>query len=395
MNLCEATQNELCLLLEPEIPATDLRDHLEKCQTCRAFAAKIRQQEQQLNNLAYPDSPNWASTVLGKTAVRPAASSNLARKERTLGKIAVAFALAASLLISVVGLLTQFQKNGPEAQISKNEGPAFDSVASSASFGGPNVGGRAANLPIPESKSLTGQMATPEIAGSFDPQPRLADGQPGRMLKREEKAPGNAKDTKGSENRGVPGMGLPRTFADDPKAPMGPNPAVAKIGPDTKTGNSASAPSPKMLTMAGGKPGATPRILVPERVKTLRNLLDQQRTLAVSLAKGDRGLPKAPSGMGGGAKPDSIASRPKPEAIITEYERLVGSNLPNLLGSLANLPPDQLSMELKPLLEHLQSSESEYSRLATQYPTDREWLRQIALLARIGILQIRTAQKEI
>ncbi len=155
---------------------------------------------------------------------------------------------------------------------------------------------------------------------------------------------------------------------------------------------SEPGPAPGASGLMMNPTGTPGPVLVPERIKTLRNLLDQQRTLAVALARGDIAKPKAP---GAGDKPETFAVKPKADAIVNEYERLVGSQLPNLLGSLSSLPAKQLSLELRPLLEHLQSSESEYSRLAVQYPFDAEWLKQIALLARVGILQIRTAQKEI
>ena len=390
MNLCEATQNELCLLLDQESPNPDLRDHLAKCPDCRTFAAKLRTQEKHFRSFAYPDSPDWKALALGNQKVPPATSASLARKERTLGKIAVAVALAASLLLEVVGLLTQFKNNSFHSQIAKSESSTGDPTGP-ASF---RDAAPANNTPMADAKpfSLQGEGALSPIPAQESPKvgSERADGKPSEGGPKpklatptiEFEGPGQkskvapprflAKGSDDSMNRALPGGGGgPSKDLVDPGLPKIPVPAAAKM---TAMGGAAQKP-----------------VLVPERVKTLRNLLDQQRVQAISLAKGER----VRSAPGGGAKPDGAGNKPKPEAIVADYEKLVGSNLPNLLASLSNLPPGQLSIELKPLLEHLQSSESEYSRLAAQYPTDGEWLRQIALLARVGILQIRTLQKEI
>ena len=392
MNLCEATQNELCLLLDQETPPSDLRDHLGKCQTCRAFEAKLRLQDKQINSMAYPESPNWEAMIRGKGDVHPATSPNLARKERTLGKIAVAFALAASLLLLVVGLLTQFKNNSANSQFAKSEFAPGESTASevhkaeSLAYGPATNTTSAETNPVLLQKENFGAKPAPPETSRFAVDKQAVGDRPmqsGPILLNDFERAGQtpkpaaqrmlAKGSDDEMNRKYPPGRVPAKDVPESGDFKTPGPTVAKM-----PAMSADAPKP---------------VLVPERVKVLRNLLEQNRAQAVALAKGEKWKPGV--GTVSGAKPDSAGNKPKSEAIVNDYERLVGSNLPNLLASLSNLPSGQLSIELKPLLEHLQSSESEYSRLAAQYPTDGEWLRQIALLARVGILQIRTVQKEI
>ena len=391
MNLCEATQNELCLLLDQENPPLDLRDHLAKCLDCRAFAAKLRLQGKQLNSMAYPESPNWEAMVRGKGDVHPATSPNLARKERTLGKIAVAFALAASLLLLVVGLLTQFKNNSENTQFARSDFAPGESTPSGFYKAESLVREPATNATA--AKSAPGLLQTEIFGGKTTPPetPRIVADKHTVGERPMESAPIPLNDL---EKPGqTPNPAALRMLAKGPDDAMnrkypggGPSKDVAESG-------AFKTPAPTVAKMTAMGADAPKPVLVPERVKVLRNLLEQHRSQAVALAKGEKWNPGA--GTRPGAKPDVAGNKPKSEAIVNDYERLVGSNLPNLLASLSNLPSGQLSIELKPLLEHLQSSESEYSRLAAQYPTDGEWLRQIALLARVGILQIRTIQKEI
>lgn len=389
MNLCEATQNELCLLLDQETPPSDLRDHLAKCPSCRAFAAKLRHQDKQLNAMAYPDSPNWAALVRGKGDVNPAPSPNLARKERTLGKIAVAFALAASLLMAVAGLLTQFNKNSTDSQVADSKRAAGEPAPPPAPREAGSTIAPATNAPNADANLFS---LDPENAnfggGGFGASSRLAESQAGGTESKVDSKPMPAVVQKDTKIGAALAPLASRTMAKAPGVPD-PNPTISNSGPDAGLDNMKRdlAPAPGLSRFANSpKP-----VLVPERVKILKNLLDDQKTLAVALAKGDMPKLKTPVGS---AKAEGLGIKPKHEAIVKDYEHLIGSNLPNLLTTLSNLPPQQRSVELEPLLVHLRTSESEYSRLAVQYPSDGEWLRQIALLARVGILQIRTAQKD-
>ena len=114
----------------------------------------------------------------------------------------------------------------------------------------------------------------------------------------------------------------------------------------------------------------------------------QQRELVVGLVKADakrEARPDlAPSGGFREAKPKEVT----PEALVQSYEELIGSDLPALLKSL---PKGTQIKEMKALLDHLERTESEFSRLAADHPEKAVWLKQLVSLSRTGILQIRTA----
>ncbi|MEI6325689.1 MAG: hypothetical protein WCO91_09585, partial [Gemmataceae bacterium] len=125
--------------------------------------------------------------------------------------------------------------------------------------------------------------------------------------------------------------------------------------------------------------------LVGQRIKFMVELCVQQRELVVGLVKAEAKADLAPrGGFGGGAKPKEVT----PEALVQSYEELIGSDLPALLKSL---PKGTQIKEMKALLDHLERTESEFSRLAADHPEKAVWLKQLVSLSRTGILQIRTA----
>jgi len=117
MNTCEKIQFELSLLEQDQALSGSLERHLKDCFDCRHFAAELSLQEVQLRALIYPAAPDWAgriesaSDTVAFIKVAPNQGS-AARRERLLGKIALAVALSASMMVGVVGWLTRPFLNG-------------------------------------------------------------------------------------------------------------------------------------------------------------------------------------------------------------------------------------------------------------------------------------------
>ncbi len=142
MNTCEKIQFELSLLEQDQALSGSLERHLKDCSDCRHFAAELSLQEVQLRALIYPAAPDWAgriesaSDTVAFIKVAPNHGS-AARRERLLGKIALAVALSASMMVGVVGWLTMPFLNGlmapagptEVAQRPENQDAAVQSVA--------------------------------------------------------------------------------------------------------------------------------------------------------------------------------------------------------------------------------------------------------------------------
>lgn len=352
MKLCEMTQNELCLLPEADLSLSQLREHVGQCPLCQAFAAKIRQQDRQLSTLFYPKSPNWGELV--RSAVLPTVSPVVAKKERALSKIAVAFALAASLLIGVVGLLTQLNKSQNPNALARND----SATKSHPHFENENL---VAGQPTPEA------MGDPSFDGKVLPSPLALDTRTND--------PSAAQPRLGAAKREDPmAQG---TFFGIPKQPS--SGSLARMGIGDKDSLLRESGGNNLRFLVRKDP------LVGQRIKFMVELCVQQRELVVGLVKADAKPDLAPSGgFGGGAKPKEVT----PEALVQSYEELIGSDLPALLKSL---PKGTQIKEMKALLDHLERTESEFSRLAADHPEKAVWLKQLVSLSRTGILQIRTA----
>ena len=354
MKLCEMTQNELCLLPEADLTLSQLREHVGQCPLCQAFAAKIRQQDRQLSTLFYPKSPNWGELV--RSAVLPTVSPVVAKKERALSKIAVAFALAASLLIGVVGLLTQLNKSQNPNALANNDPANKHHLRQKESLG--------AGQPTPEA------MGDPSIDGKALPSPLALD------------------TVTNDPSAAQPGLGAAKredpmaqgTFFGIPKQPS--SGSLARMGIGDKDHRLLERESGSLRSLLRKDP------LVGQRIKFMVELCVQQRALVVGLVKPDakrEARPDlAPSGGFREAKPMEVS----PEALVQSYEELIGSDLPALLKSL---PKGTQIKEMKALLDHLERTESEFSRLAADHPEKAVWLKQLVSLSRTGILQIRTA----
>lgn len=354
MKLCELTQNELCLLPEADLSLSQLREHVDQCPLCQAFAAKIRQQDRQLSTLFYPKSPNWANLV--RIAMVPTVSPVVAKKERALSKIAVAFALAASLLIGVVGLLTQLNKTQTPNAFALNE---------AASKSQPTHLNEVplARQPTPETQadqSVNGLPITPAF---------VADSKTNYL------------------GRTLPSLGEAKPATGTPMAPEGFSPTSNQPRSGGAPGRMGFAAKDRLQETEGNNLRSLLRKdpLVGQRIKFMVELCNQQRALVVGLAKPEAKADLAPGGgFGGSAKPMEVS----PEALVQSYEELIGSDLPALLKSL---PKGTQIKEMKALLDHLERTESEFSRLAADHPEKAVWLKQLVRLSRTGILQIRTA----
>ncbi len=354
MKLCEMTQNELCLLPEADLTLSQLREHVGQCPLCQAFAAKIRQQDRQLSTLFYPKSPNWGELV--RSAVLPTVSPVVAKKERALSKIAVAFALAASLLIGVVGLLTQLNKSQNPNAIANNDPANKHHLHQKESL--------EAGQPTPEA------MGDPSFDGKVLPSPLALDTRTND--------PSAAQPRLGAAKREDPmAQG---TFFGIPKQPS--SGSLARMGIGDKDSLLRESGGNNLRFLVRKDP------LVGQRIKFMVELCVQQRELVVGLVKADakrEARPDlAPSGGFREAKPMEVS----PEALVQSYEELIRSDLPALLKSL---PKGTQIKEMKALLDHLERTESEFSRLAADHPEKAVWLKQLVSLSRTGILQIRTA----
>ncbi len=348
MKLCESTQNELCLLPEAELSLAPLRIHLDQCPMCQAFASRIRRQESQLSTLFYPKSPNWGDLV--RTAMVPSVSPIVAKKERALGKIAVAFALAASLLIGVIGLLTQLNKaENPKSLAFHNSDSTShpDRQNESHLSGQPNPETQADRV----EKGMAGSNPGADSTGLVKALPALGSANPmaGNPTAQERFLGGPTQRSNGLTRMGLGERDLPREIEGI-----------------------------KLRSLLRKDP------LVGQRIKFMVELCNQQRELVVGFVNPTT---KAGFPMGGGFGGGSKLLEVTPESLVRSYEELIGADLPALLKSL---PPGTKLQDMKALLDHLERNESEYSRLAADHPSQAQWLKQIVTLSRTGILQIRT-----
>jgi hypothetical protein len=114
---CNVVQNRLLSCDRPELPPVDLKGHLVACASCRAWHRRLVRLEQLLPNLPVPPAQTKAAFVqrlvaeLVQTKQPAVAAPQLVRytprvpspKERGLRKMAVAFSLAAAMLLFAVG----------------------------------------------------------------------------------------------------------------------------------------------------------------------------------------------------------------------------------------------------------------------------------------------------
>jgi hypothetical protein len=113
---CAIVQNRLLSCDRPDLPPVDVKGHLVECPVCRAWHRRLVRMEQQLVELPVPPSLTKQAFLRGLVAEPPAAEppavapqivllrpQGPAPKERALQKVAVAFALAAAMLLFSVG----------------------------------------------------------------------------------------------------------------------------------------------------------------------------------------------------------------------------------------------------------------------------------------------------
>lgn len=108
---CQGFQRRLLTLERPECPPAEVRLHLGQCQACREWHARLLRLEEHIQQLRVPP-PRRKAEFLASLAADPLAPPVIAspllapppRKERALRKMAVAFAMAASLLVCALGL---------------------------------------------------------------------------------------------------------------------------------------------------------------------------------------------------------------------------------------------------------------------------------------------------
>jgi DNA-binding transcriptional regulator of glucitol operon len=105
---CTAIRNRLLACEQPDFPPPEVREHLADCAECRSLQQRVVQLEQHLVALPVPPSDGRAAFVLrflaGEEAFRPLTrlpAPRLAEKVRR--KVALAFALAASLAVFALG----------------------------------------------------------------------------------------------------------------------------------------------------------------------------------------------------------------------------------------------------------------------------------------------------
>ncbi len=121
---CNIVQNRLLSCDRPDLPPVDVKGHLVECPICRAWHRRIARLEQQLPKLVVPPSETKqaflqrlvtepvrveqpALTTPQLVRYNPRSSSP---KERGLQKMAVAFTLAAAMLLFAVGWWAWHQK---------------------------------------------------------------------------------------------------------------------------------------------------------------------------------------------------------------------------------------------------------------------------------------------
>jgi hypothetical protein len=114
---CDVVQKRLLACDRPDLPPVDLKGHLVACPVCRAWHRRLVRLEQQIPTLPVPPSQTRQAFLqrLITEPVRPESPAPVmpqlvrftppgpSRKERGLQKMAVAFALAAAMLLFAVG----------------------------------------------------------------------------------------------------------------------------------------------------------------------------------------------------------------------------------------------------------------------------------------------------
>jgi hypothetical protein len=108
---CEKCQRRLLACERPEEPAGELLGHLASCSACRDYQQQILQLERALGGVRVPSSAAAKERTLKLILTEPLVRHPLLPdqhhggqlKDRGLRKMAVAFALAASLLIFALG----------------------------------------------------------------------------------------------------------------------------------------------------------------------------------------------------------------------------------------------------------------------------------------------------
>jgi hypothetical protein len=111
---CEKCQRRLLACERPEEPAGELLGHLASCSACRDYQQQILQLERALGGAPVPSSAAAKERTLKLILTEPLVRHPLLPdqhhggqlKDRGLRKMAVAFALAASLLLFAFGLWT-------------------------------------------------------------------------------------------------------------------------------------------------------------------------------------------------------------------------------------------------------------------------------------------------
>jgi hypothetical protein len=114
---CDVVQNRLLSCDRPDLPPVDLKGHLVACPVCRAWHRRLVRVEQHIANLPVPLSET-KQAFLQRLVAEPVRLEQPApavpqlvrysprgpsRKERGLQKMAMAFALAAAMLLFAVG----------------------------------------------------------------------------------------------------------------------------------------------------------------------------------------------------------------------------------------------------------------------------------------------------
>jgi hypothetical protein len=108
---CTAIQKRLLACEQPDFPPPEVREHLADCAECRSLQQRVVQLEQHINRLPVPPSTGQAAFVrrflAGEETPRPAVRRPTPRlTEKVRRKVAVAFALAASLAVFALGWWT-------------------------------------------------------------------------------------------------------------------------------------------------------------------------------------------------------------------------------------------------------------------------------------------------
>jgi hypothetical protein len=119
---CESVHRRLLALESPEAPPADVRLHLEHCPACRSFQEHLVQMEAEVPRLPVPEPARKAAflrtlredaSLLAPPPPRLHMPVPGFRRERGLRKMAVAVALAASLLVIALGALL-WQSGSPD-----------------------------------------------------------------------------------------------------------------------------------------------------------------------------------------------------------------------------------------------------------------------------------------